>query len=147
MDCKAFTAFLYEQIPLTAAMQLQTDIFSKEQIQLSVPLAPNKNDKNTGFGGSIACLLTVCGWSMMYANFYKAFPYAKIVVQKSELRYLAPITDDFYAICQCTDLAAKESVCNHLQTKGKGKLSLHIDCYCKDLLAATLEGTYYIIQE
>ena len=146
MNCQEFTTFLQEQIPLTAAMQLQTDFFSKEKIRLSVPLAPNKNDKNTGFGGSIACLLTVCGWSMMYANFQTQFPDAKIVVQKSELRYLAPITDDFYAGCQCTDIAVKESVCENLQRHGKGKLSLHIDCYCKDVLSATLDGTYYITQ-
>ena len=45
MNCQEFTTFLQEQIPLTAAMQLQTDFFSKEKIRLSVPLAPS-----CGFG-------------------------------------------------------------------------------------------------
>lgn len=144
MDKTSFTAFLHEKIPLTAAMQIQTEVFSTDKIILSVPFAPNKNDKNTGFGGSIACLMTVCGWSMMYINFYDLFPQGQIVIQKSEMRYLAPIHGDFQAICICDDEESKQKLITDIQTKGKGKLPLHICCISDGTVAAECTGTYYI---
>ncbi len=144
MDHTAFTTFLHEQIPITTAMQIQADVFSQEKIVLSVPFAPNKNDKNTGFGGSIACLMTLCGWSMMYANFHTLFPAGQIVIQKSEIRYLAPIHTDFQAICICEDNICKQELITNVQAKGKGKLSLSISCISNGVVSAELTGTYYI---
>ena len=95
MDTKAFTSFLHSNIPLTEFMDIQAETYTPEKVVLSVPFAQNKNDKNTGFAGSISALMTVCGWSVMYANFHKLLPKGNIVAQKTQIRYIAPITGDF----------------------------------------------------
>ena len=54
MDTKAFTSFLHSNIPLTEFMDIQAETYTPEKVVLSVPFAQNKNDKNTGFAGSIS---------------------------------------------------------------------------------------------
>ena len=95
MDTKAFTSFLHSNIPLTEFMDIQAETYTPEKVVLSVPFAQNKNDKNTGFAGSISALMTVCGWSVMYTNFHELLPKGNIVAQKTQIRYIAPITGDF----------------------------------------------------
>ena len=90
MDTKTFTSFLHSNIPLTEFMDIQAETYTPEKVVLSVPFAQNKNDKNTGFAGSISALMTVCGWSVMYANFHELLPKGNIVAQKTQLRYIAP---------------------------------------------------------
>ena len=111
---------------------------------LSVPFAQNKNDKKTGFAGSISALMTVCGWSVMYANFHELLPKGNIVAQNTQLRYIAPITSDFRAECICNDPESKQALLDSFAERGKGKLILNIQCFCGDLLAAEMEATYYI---
>lgn len=144
MDTKAFTSFLHSNIPLTAFMDIQAETYTPEKVVLSVPFAQNKNDKNTGFAGSISALMTVCGWSVMYANFHERLPKGNIVAQKTQLRYIAPIKGDFRAECICDDPEGKQALLDSFAKFQKGKLVLYIRCFCGDLLAAEMEATYYI---
>lgn len=144
MDTKAFTSFLHSNIPLTEFMDIQAETYTPEKVVLSVPLAQNKNDKNTGFAGSISALMTVCGWSVMYANFHKLLPKGNIVAQKTQIRYIAPITGDFRAECICNDPEGKQALLDSFAKFQKGKLILHIQCFCGDLLTAEMEATYFI---
>ena len=144
MDTKAFTSFLHSNIPLTEFMDIQAETYTPEKVVLSVPFAQNKNDKHTGFAGSISALMTVCGWSVMYANFHELLPKGNIVAQKTQLRYIAPITSDFRAECICNDPESKQALLDSFAERGKGKLILHIQCFCGDLLTAEMEATYYI---
>ena len=63
-DPGAFLQWLKESIPLAAAMQIEALQFDGQQLEMRVPLAANVNDKGTGFGGSIAALATLAGWSL-----------------------------------------------------------------------------------
>ena len=146
MTPQEFTEFLHREIPLTKAMELETLVFGKEFLSLAVPLAPNRNDKHTGFGGSISCLMTVCGWAMMYANFREEYPTGKIVVQSSQIRYLAPILSDFRAECRCMDEEAKNALRQSCKKFRKGRLKLEISCFCGETEAARMEATYYITE-
>lgn len=110
--------------------------FSPEKVKVFAPLEPNINHKATAFGGSINCLMTVCGWTMMYANFKPMFPKAYIVIQKSNINYLAPAKDDFYAECVLEDEGEKENLIHSFQKFGKGKLSLKVKCFCENKLVA-----------
>lgn len=144
MDTKAFTSFLHSNIPLTEFMDIQAETYTPEKVVLSVPFAQNKNDKNTGFAGSISALMTVCGWSVMYANLHELLPKGNIVAQKTQLRYIAPIKGDFRAECICNDPEGKQALLDSFAKFQKGKLVLHIQCFCGDLLAAEMEATYFI---
>ena len=80
----------------------------------------------------------------MYANFHELLPKGNIVAQKAQLRYIAPITDDFRAECIYNNPESKQALLDSFAKFQKGKLVLHIQCFCGDLLTAEMEATYYI---
>ncbi|SFK43726.1 thioesterase domain-containing protein, putative [Methylophaga sulfidovorans] len=48
--------YLYQHIPLSAAMQVSVDHVSDEKVILRAPLTPNINYHETVFGGSASTL-------------------------------------------------------------------------------------------
>ena len=145
MTPEALTMFLQQNIPLVKSMDIQVTTCNKEQICLFAPLSPNRNHKQTAFGGSIAAIATVCGWSYMFLQFQHIFPNSSIVIQKSNIQYIAPIRDDFIVECIYHDTAKVQSVIQCCQQHGKGKMTLEIHCYCQNKLCATLEGTFFVV--
>ena len=51
----------HSQIPITAHMGVEVVHYDRHNLELAAPLAPNENDKGTGFGGSRSSLLTPRG--------------------------------------------------------------------------------------
>lgn len=147
MNEQQFEDFLYHQIPIVKFMGFKVLLFTPASVKIKAPLKPNVNHKLTAFGGSINCLLTVCGWSIMYANFSCLFPNADIVIQKSEIRYLEPIKKDFYAQCILENENDKKTLVSSYSKFGKGRMSLKINCYCEDRLSAIYEGTFAVTRK
>lgn len=137
-----FEQLLHEQIPITKSMEIGVIEFSPFKVKVSAKLKPNINHMATAFGGSINCLMTVCGWSMMYAIINEVAPDAHIVIQKSSIDYLAPIQDDFIAECELTDGAEKLKFLDMYRRHKKGKLRLEVFCYHEGSLSAKFEGHY-----
>ena len=81
MDKYEFEQFLHKQIPVTKIMEFSVMDFSSSKVRISAKLEPNKNHHSTAFGGSINCLMTVAGWSLMYANLKEIDPDAHIVTK------------------------------------------------------------------
>ncbi len=145
MTPQALTTFLQQNIPLVTAMDIQVTTCDNEQVCLFAPLSPNRNDKQTAFGGSIAAIATICGWSWMFLHFQHLFPNSDIVIQNSNIRYIAPIYGDFTVKCFCKDNTQTQAVIQSCQQYGKGSMTLEIGCYYQDKLCATLEGKFYVV--
>ncbi len=58
-------AILREGIPLTGFMQVAIDHCDADQLRLIAPYEPNRNHKGAAFGGSLAALAVVTGWSVL----------------------------------------------------------------------------------
>lgn len=144
MDSREFEQLLHEQIPITKAMEFSVIEFTPSKVKVSAKLKPNKNHMSTAFGGSINCLMTICGWSMVYAIIKEVAPEVHIVIQKSNINYLLPIKDDFIAECELTDEESKLNFLDMYQRHKKGKLKLKVNCYDKDELLAEFEGQYAV---
>ena len=71
MTARELQAFLHANIPATAALSLSVVDITPDSLILSTPHAPNRNHKNTVFGGSIALAATVGGWAMVHSRFPK----------------------------------------------------------------------------
>lgn len=82
----------------------------------------------------------------MYANFKPFASDAHIVIQKSNMEYLRPINDDFFAACELVNDGGKERLLRTYQKFGKGRITLKVHCYCNEVLAAEYEGTFVLIQ-
>ena len=60
--------FLHRHIPACAALGIRVVSCSSGRVELLLPHAPNRNHKNTVFGGSTALGVTVCGWALVHLN-------------------------------------------------------------------------------
>jgi thioesterase domain-containing protein len=142
MNNLEFQEFLHKQIPITEAMGFSVLVFSSSKIILKASLQPNINHKSTAFGGSINSLVTVCGWAMVFANIKEIDDAAHIVVQKSNISYLAPIDGDFYAECILEPSTTKERFFDTYKKHGKSRLRVEVLCYEGNKIAAKYEGHY-----
>lgn len=120
-------------------MQVQFDHFEAGKLIMSCPLAPNINDKGTGFAGSIASLANICGWTftMLHARTVIAEPEAMIVEQT--MQYKAPVTGDFTATCEAE---VSEDFYQRLKDGRSGKMNLTIKIESEGTVAAINQAFY-----
>jgi thioesterase domain-containing protein len=142
MDKNEFEKLLHEQIPITKAMGFSVIEFTPSKVRILAKLEPNINHKSTAFGGSINCLLTVCGWAMTFINIKGIDPEAHVVIKKSNINYLKPIEEDFIAECELTDEESRDKFIKMYNKHKKGRLNLKVCCYKQDMLLAEYEGEY-----
>lgn len=141
-DPAQFLAWLKQQIPLAAAMQLQHLRFDGRCLSLEAPLAPNVNDKGTGFGGSQASIATLAGWALTTLYLREQGLDCDVVIADSHLRYLAPVTADFTARVELPAGDAGPQLVHFLKQRGRGRLQLQVEIRCGDQTCLTLDGRY-----
>src|SRR5580693_3454554 len=89
--------YLYAHIPLSKAMALRVDSATPEKVQLSAPLAPNINHRETAFGGSVSALAILAAWTLLYLRLDAAQQKTRLVIRSNTMRYDAAATGDFSA--------------------------------------------------
>jgi thioesterase domain-containing protein len=99
MDANAVAAYLHEHIPITKEMGIVVTACSDDAVTLTAALQPNLNHRCTAFGGSIATLGILAGWSMLYLRLQNNDPFPRIVIQHSETDFISAIESDFSARC------------------------------------------------
>lgn len=135
--------FLHRNIPASAALSLTVTESSPARVALLAPIAVNRNHHQTVFGGSIAMLATLCGWSLVHLN-YPEYN-GKIVIQEGRTRYLKPAAGDLTAVCEAADPAAWAQCTKMLAERGKGKITLSCRLFSEGVLAAEFEGKYVVL--
>lgn len=144
MDFEAteVTAYLHQHIPITRAMQLQVLPAEKEKLRLTAALAPNLNHQETAFGGSIASIGILAGWTLIHLRLHNSERRFKIVIQKSEIEFLRPIEDDFQAECTIPNEELWEPFAKSLERKGRARIELEPQVTVNGKVAATIRGTF-----
>jgi len=142
----AFEQSLLADIPLARAMQLRVDAYRDDELTLAAPLAPNVNDKGCAFGGSLASLLTLAGWGLIVLRLRTLGRDCEVYVQDSQMRYLAPVWEDFSAHARLADGETWSAFEAALAARGKARARVH----CHVPLAAggdacTLEARFVAI--
>ena len=138
---------ILQDIPLARAMQLRIAASDDNQLTLAAPLAPNINDKGCAFGGSLASLLTLAGWSLMVLRLRAAGEDCDVFVQDSQLRYLAPVWGDLCATAQIVDGESWQAFFNALNSRGKGRLRVAASVPAADgTPATTLEARFVALR-
>jgi thioesterase domain-containing protein len=84
-------------IPLTQAMGIIVERYTRRELTIIAPLANNFNHLGTAFGGSlyIACVLSA--WGLLYLRLREAGVEGNIVIRKGNVEYLRPVTGDITA--------------------------------------------------
>lgn len=140
-----FLVWLKTQIPLLNHMGLGQLAYDGKQLVLPAELAPNINDKGTGFGGSIATLATISGWCLTTLLLKGQMLDCDVMIRDCEMRYIAPVTGDFYAQVSVPPALDVDSFLSRLKEKGRARLALEVFIIQDGTKALSMEGNYVAI--
>ena len=91
-------AYLYEHIPLSAAMGIRVRSLGPEGVRLWLPLGPNINHRQTAFGGSIGSAGILAAWTLVHVRLAAAGLSPRIVIQRAVTDFQRPVAADFEAL-------------------------------------------------
>ncbi len=134
--------YLYQSIPLSAAMGVQVRTASLEYVKLAAPLAPNVNHTETVFGGSAAALATLSAWTLLHLRIEDFGLRARPVIQRSRMEYEKPIPGDFEAVCDFSDASAWERFRTTFLRRGRARLALPAYLVHQTHRVASFEGEF-----
>lgn len=133
-------------IPLTGFMGVTVQHYDGRELRLTAPYEPNRNHKGAAFGGSLAALAVVTGWSMIELARRERGLDAEVVIAQLETRYLAPITTTLVSHCERPPTAAMEALFAEFMTCGKAAIELAITIKGERAASVTNRARYVLLQ-
>ncbi len=146
LSIEAFKERLHQQIPLTQHMGFERLVYDGQSLAIHAALAPNVNDKGTGFAGALSATATLCGWSLITLSLEDEPRDYDVVIRDSRLEYLRPVTADFAAVARLPDGATLEAFRQRLREKGKARLDLDVEIRDRGEVALRLQGAYVALE-
>lgn len=137
-------AFLHAQIPLTQAMGVQVEGYDEAGLILTAPLAPNHNHLGTAFGGSLATLATLAGYTLLWLELGDRSSH--IVIQESKIRYRFPVRGELRANAPRVSAEALATFLGDYQASGKARLTLPITIVSAGRVCVEFQGTFVALQ-
>lgn len=129
------------RIPLTAAMQVTVERQETLLVELVAPLLPNRNDKGSAFGGSIASLLTLAGWSLLTRTLHSAGLDGAIYIQDANLAYLSPGWDTLRARASASPEVIERFV-RQFHQRGRARAEVGCELVGNPRPSATMAARY-----
>jgi thioesterase domain-containing protein len=139
-------AYLRTELPLTQAMGIRVKSWDGRTVELAAPLGPNLNHADTAFGGSIAALGILAGYTLLYLTLRDRGVSNKLLIQRSEVDFLRPIDTDLGARAT---LPAEEEVAAFLEgiaRRRRGRLSVVSEILSGVAIGARHTGVYIAIK-
>ncbi len=141
MTPEDLTRFLRHSIPLLPSVELTALHAAPERVVLHAPLAINRNHHQTAFGGSLALVGILSGWALLHVALQAEGLDAALVVQKTEIGYLQPVTEDLVAETRRPEAGWDEFV-SRLRQRGRARIELYTRIAAGDADGVQLKGTY-----
>ncbi|MEO8810168.1 MAG: YiiD C-terminal domain-containing protein [Rhodanobacter sp.] len=116
--------FVRDEIPLARAMDLQLEAYDVDTLSLRAPLPPNINDKGCAFGGSLVSLMTLSGWALVELALRRQGLACDVFVAESDVRYLAPLWQDFRAEARLVDVDGWPVFFDTLAARGRARIGV-----------------------
>ena len=91
--------YIRSNIPITDYMNFHVEELQSYSIKLSAPIKPNDNHYGTAFGGSLATLGILAGWSILHFRATEENLKCVLVIQEGSMKYIRPALTDFEATC------------------------------------------------
>ncbi|MEM9302310.1 MAG: YiiD C-terminal domain-containing protein [Pseudomonadota bacterium] len=142
MTAAELQAFFEAEIPISVPMGLQVVVLKPGSIQLMAPLAANRNDKHTAFGGSIASMLLMAGWGLLHVELRRRELEASVVIQKSEFLYHRPVDGVITAYCDLPSEDQWTRFISGLERRGRARIAMTSWVAGPDCAAVTMDGRY-----
>jgi len=114
----------YQSMPPVAVMDLTIADYDGARLQLHAPLACHVNDKGCAFGGSLASMMTLASWGLVWLQLEAVGLEADIYVADSHVRYLAPLYDDLQVQAELAADADWQTFVATLRQRGRARASV-----------------------
>ena len=145
MDKNRVQQYLHNHIPLSQSMGVKVLEASWARVELSAPLEPNINHRNTVFGGSAAALATLSAWTLLHFRLTEKERPVHLVIQRNTMNYEAPIHGDFMAVCSFDDKEAWERFTTMLNRKKRARIHMESILECNGVRVAGFAGDFVAI--
>lgn len=133
-------------IPLTQAIGVKVSAAEPAAVRLQAPLGPNINDKGTAFGGSIAAVMTLAGWGLVWLHLQRQAMAADLVIHKQESEFLKPLHDDLDIHARLAEPNALEEVDRRYQRGRRARVDLLIEAVdSKGAPVARMTARYVVL--
>jgi len=140
-------SYLHRHIPLSASIGVRVVELEPERVVLEAPLSPNLNHRETAFGGSVAAVAILAGWTLVHARMRAEGLPAHTVIQESSVRYERPIHGVFRAVCERVDDEQWSRMVRALTRRGKGRIKTSVRLMAGGEPVGTFHGTYVALTD
>ena len=146
---ESLEAYIHRQIPITAHMGVGIVDASVNRVELSAPLAPNINHRETVFGGSAAAIATLAAWTLVLVRLRDEGIAGRLVIARNSMQYGKPITDDFTAVASVDQIDGWADGWDRflagITRKGRGRLTARSNLFLNGQQVAEFEGLFVAI--
>lgn len=133
---------LQTQVPLVQHMGVELVSYSPGHVVVEAPLEPNLNTHGTAFGGSLYCVATMCGWSLVHLTLLDAGFEPSVWVTGAEVTYSKPVKGPIRAVAQIDETARAHWVECYRQNN-RVRADLEVEIYNElDQRALTLNVSF-----
>ncbi|MCG3656212.1 thioesterase domain-containing protein [Aliarcobacter butzleri] len=137
---------LHNEIPLTKFMDLKITKYDEKELITVAPLNKNINDKGTAFGGSLATLTIISGWSICWLISKELeINSENIVVIKNEHSYRKPVTKELICHTKRPTKDEIENLKNKLLLKKSASIKISSQIIEDGEVCVDFTG-YYVIK-
>ncbi|QDM01506.1 thioesterase domain-containing protein [Aliarcobacter butzleri] len=137
---------LHNEIPLTKFMDLKITKYDEKELITLAPLNKNINDKGTAFGGSLATLTIISGWSICWLISKELeINSENIVVIKNEHSYRKPVTKELICHTKRPTKDEIENLKNKLLLKKSASIKISSQIIEDGEICVDFTG-YYVIK-
>jgi thioesterase domain-containing protein len=116
---------ILDNMPPVRSMQIRVQGWHADRLRLHAPLSANVNDKDCAFGGSLASIMTLAGWSQCWLQAHAASWEADIYVADSQIEYQKPLYGELLAEAWLDASHQWQDVITVGQQKGRARATLH----------------------
>lgn len=146
MRADEIEAFLHQHLPLARAMEAHVVNVDETGARLTAPLARNHNHHGTAFGGSLAALAMLAGWTFVRASLeLRGVSGHEVVIQEVRLTFVAPARGELEAWVPAPDAAAREAFARSLDRRGRGRLDVACELRSEGREVAHAEARYVAV--
>ncbi len=143
-NSEEITRYLHEKIPLTRTMGVKVETYNSEKLILSAPLEANHNHLGTAFGGSLAAIATLAGYSLIWLELGDRDSH--VVIKSSSIQYRYPVRGDLHAVCKRLDQNELDAFRTKFARTGKAGIDLSVTIEENDRVCVDFQGLFVAIR-
>lgn len=138
--------FIRSNVKVAEFMDIHVAELSECSVRLTAPLDSNINHYGTAFGGSLSTLGIVSGWALIQYKISEEKISARLAIQESKTKYIAPAIGDFEATINSLPNEVWDEFISEFNENGKSKIRLLSHLYSDGNLVAVHEGVYAAVK-